>query len=79
MFKIPEMKTIVKSRISKMLLAFSMFAMAALPVLANANSDGSSPVDSSMSPGAVVGGVALIIAIVVVLAAKGGTRATAHK
>ncbi len=73
------MKKIVKTRISKMLLAFSMFALAALPVLANTNSDGSSTADNSMSPGAVVGGVVLIIALVVVLAAKGSARTAAHK
>jgi len=73
------MKKILKTRISKILLAFSLFALAALPVLANANSDGSSPADTSMSPAAVVGSVALIIAIVVVFAGKGANRAHSQK
>ena len=73
------MKKFVKSRIAKIMLSFSMFALAALPVLANATSDGNNPVENGMSPAAVVGGVALIIGLVVVLAAKGSNRVPVKK
>ncbi|MFT3934394.1 MAG: hypothetical protein QM726_12300 [Chitinophagaceae bacterium] len=73
------MKKFLKSRTSKILLTFSMFASMAVPALANANSDGAAQVDSSMSPAAVIGSVAFIIGLVILLAAKGSSRVSVQK
>ena len=73
------MKKFVKSRTAKIMLSLSMFALATVPALANATSDGTNTADSAMSPAAVIGGVVLIIGLVVALAAKGSNRVPVKK
>ena len=69
------MTKLIKSAAAKFLTIAAMFTIAGLPVFANATSDNSNSLNSgAMSPAAVVGGVALIIGLVVVLAAKGSRR-----
>ena len=73
------MKKIVKSRTARILFTFSVFAIAALPVFAHANSDESNLANSTMGPAAIVGSVALIIGLVILLAAKGSGRVSHQK
>jgi hypothetical protein len=70
-----KMKQILKTRTAKVALAFSMFAMATLPVLAEGGkSDGNS---GALSAGQVIGGVVVLVAAIIVPIFKSSNRVVA--